>query len=202
MFNLLHNMLIPLVLYQFFDWQFSIVYFTSLLITWYLYKNECMISYLHKKQTNTSYKIGDSPFETDDFMLSNSKFMPIRIDKLIYIVAIPYFYYNITKNVVNSCLLALSIMFIFMNETWFVNFMLTRKRYILLVIIIFALTNQSMTNNEYIKKLYKMSLYFLIALSSVSLYVCRDEEDIYEITLVSAIIYTYMIIKYDINLLK
>jgi hypothetical protein len=161
-----------------------------------------MISYLHKKQTNTSYKIGDSPFETDDFLLSNSKFMPIRIDKLIYIVAIPYFYYNITKNVVNSCLLALSIMFIFMNETWFVNFMLTRKRYILLVIIIFALTNQSMTNNEYIKKLYKMSLYFLIALSSVSLYVCRDEEDIYEITLVSAIIYTYMIIKYDINLLK
>jgi len=52
-----------------------ILFCLSKMLSWLLFKDECIISYLIKKQNNPEYKLGEKPFDLTDIYAITSSFI-------------------------------------------------------------------------------------------------------------------------------
>ena len=195
MYKFLHNLMIPFTIYQLFDWRFSIPYFTSILLSWYIYKNECVLSYLYKKNKDINYYIGKNGFDTSDLIISSTNFNYLRIDILFYTLLVPYIYYTITKNVTKSILLGLITLITFIDNEHSNNLMKSRYRYILVVLLLYIITDTSILNNKYITDIFKILIFIGIFLTLLTFYKYRKYEDLNEMTIVGLLAYIYMIFR-------
>ena len=193
MFSLIHNLMIIPSIYQIFDMEFSISFYLFLLIQWYINKNECILSYYHKKNKDSNYLLGDRYDDVSDLFVSKlSFFNKFKLDKILYILLIPHFYFYITKKKINSILLSLIIITCYTLE----NIMSSRKRYIFLVILIYLATDNVLISNKYINVSFKIFTFLNIFTSSVIFYKFKNEKNIFEIILINVLTYTYILSKY------
>ena len=103
LFHLLNEIFISTYIFWFrtpkYDLYFSI-YLFLISIHWYLFKNECVISYMEKKIMDSSYKMGQEPYY-HPFQSLLPKFVSriFAILKLINILWVIYRNYKINNTV-------------------------------------------------------------------------------------------------------
>lgn len=194
MFSLIHNLMIIPSIYQFFDWEFSISFYLFLLIQWYINKNECILSYYHKKNKDQNYLLGDKYDDVSDLFVSKlSFFNKFKLDRILYLLLIPHFYFYITKKKINSILLFLIIITCYTFD----NITSSRKRYFFLIILIYLATDDALISNEYINKCFQILTFSNIIVSSIIFYKFKNEKNIFEIILINVLTYTYILSKYN-----
>ena len=148
MFHILHNLMTITTAYMFFNKKFCIPYYTCITLLWIVYKNECIISFFDKVKINKNYSIGENGYSTPDLVWS--KLNSFRFDRILSILAIPLYYYLITKNVIKSISLALILILLLIENKIFYKITTSRFRYILLLIIFSIMTD----NNLNIKSIF------------------------------------------------
>ena len=179
MFHILHNLMTITTAYMFFNKKFCIPYYTCITLLWIVYKNECIISFFDKVKINKNYSIGENGYSTPDLVWS--KLNSFRFDRILSILAIPLYYYLITKNVIKSVSLALILILLLIENKIFYKITTSRFRYVLLLIIFSIMTDKNL-NIKSIKILYNILLPFSIMLITFFRY--NNQKDINEMTII------------------
>ena len=199
MFHILHNLMTITTAYMFFNKKFCIPYYTCITLLWIVYKNECIISFFDKVKINKNYSIGENGYSTPDLVWS--KLNSFRFDRILSILAIPLYYYLITKNVIKSISLALILILLLIENKIFYKITTSRFRYILLLIIFSIMTDNNL-NIKSIKILYNILLPFSIMLITYTFFRYNNQKDINEMTIIGIVTIFAILLKNNHKLVK
>ena len=199
MFHILHNLMTITTAYMFFNKKFCIPYYTCITLLWIVYKNECIISFFDKVKINKNYSIGENGYSTPDLVWS--KLNSFRFDRILSILAIPLYYYLITKNVIKSISLALILILLLIENKIFYKITTSRFRYILLLIIFSIMTDNNL-NIKSIKMLYNILLPFSIMLITYTFFRYNNQKDINEMTIIGIVTIFAILLKNNHKLVK
>lgn len=199
MFHILHNLMTITTAYMFFNKKFCIPYYTCITLLWIVYKNECIISFFDKVKINKNYSIGENGYSTPDLVWS--KLNSFRFDRILSILAIPLYYYLITKNVIKSISLALILILLLIENKIFYKITTSRFRYILLLIIFSIMTDNNL-NIKSIKMLYNILLPFSIMLITYTFFRYNNQKDINEMTIIGISSILIILLKNNPKLLE
>lgn len=200
MFNILHNIMTITTAYQFFNKDFCIPYYTSIVLLWIIYKNECIVSFFDKVKINKNYNIGDNGYSTPDLIWS--KLNAYRIDRLLSVILIPLYYYLITKSIPKSIILALILIILLTdNNQLFFYITTSRFRYILLFFILIIMTDNNL-NKNLIVNLYNILLPISFLLILYTFFKYNYQKDIHEMTIVAILSIIILLFKNNVHYLK
>ena len=199
MFHILHNLMTITTAYMFFNKKFCIPYYTCIVLLWIVYKNECIISFFDKVKINKNYSIGENGYSTPDLVWS--KLNSFRFDRILSILAIPLYYYLITKNVIKSISLALILILLLIENKIFYKITTSRFRYILLLII-FSIMTDNKLDIKFIKAIYNFLLSISIILITYTFFKYRYQKDIKEMTIIGIVTILAILLKNNPKLIK
>jgi len=156
------------------------------LLSWIVFKNECLFSYLYKKNKDPNYSLGDNP-ELEDI------YIPHWLHYLGYAIRV-YFYSTLSTWYYSLLLIPLYILE--RQREGVYEYWLTNWRYLLVPIVLYLFHGYKTPFDFFSKKKHKEIIYLSITLFAIYLgyilFKYPNSSDLYEPIFVSYCLLTFI----------
>ena len=133
---------------------FFVFYIECELLSWIVFKKECLISYSYKKDKHSTYKLGDR-FTLDDLML------PSWVHYISYIIRV-YFYSTMSTWYYSLVLGCYYLLMRIDKDIIHKSFWLSNWRYLLIPIVLYLFHGYNAPFDFFAKKKHKITIYVSI----------------------------------------